>query len=150
MITIEPKIYRYNTSLKWIEGHTGSLISSNKESIKVGCPPEFGGKPQYWSPEELLVASAELCIMTTFLDLCNRYHCPIVSYESRAEGFLHIIKGEFRFSRINILPVIEVSSSQDLEKSAEFMKQAARNCVVSRSLKTEVQVEPKLTMVDDQ
>jgi len=148
MVTFEPKIYKYNTSVEWVEGHEGNLISANKHPIRAGCPPEFGGKPEYWSPEELFVAAAELCIMTTFIDLCKRKHCLIASYKSRAEGLLHIIEGEFRFSLITIWPVIIVSSSNDLEKAAKFIKQAGEKCVISHSVKTDVHIEPEITIAN--
>lgn len=148
MVTFEPKIYKYNTSVEWVEGHEGNLISANKHPIRAGCPPEFGGKVEYWSPEELFVASAELCIMTTFLDLCKRSHFSIVSYWSKAEGSMHIIKGEFRFSQITILPVVIVTSSNDLEKAAKFIKQAGEKCVISHSVKTDVHIEPEITIAN--
>jgi len=149
MVTFKPKVYKYSTSIKWIEEHEGSLSSANKHKVKVGCPPEFGGKPEYWSPEELFVASAELCIMTTFIDLCKIKHCLIISYSSKAEGLMHITEGEFRFSIITIWPVIIVSSSENSDKAAELLEKAAEKCVISRSIKTDVYIKPEIKIANN-
>jgi organic hydroperoxide reductase OsmC/OhrA len=146
MVTFKPIKYKYSTNINWLKEHEGKLTAAHKHAVQVGCPPEFGGKPEYWSPEELFVASAELCIMTTFIDLCKRHHCKILSYKSKAEGLLHIFEGEFRFSKIKIWPVIIAASSEDLEKAAQFIKKAEEECVVSRSVKTDVCIEPKLQL----
>ncbi len=149
MVTFKPIIYKYHTNISWLKEHEGKLTANPKHTIQVGCPPEFGGKPEYWSPEELFVAAVELCIMTTFIDLCKRHHCNIISYRSKAEGLLHIFKGEFRFSQITIWPVVIATSPEDLEKATKFIKKAEEECVVSRSIKTDVSIEPKLEIARD-
>ncbi|MGH9425673.1 MAG: OsmC family protein, partial [Terriglobia bacterium] len=61
------KSFTYKTGLKWVEEKSGMLSSSGKPSLKVASPPEFKGEAGVWTPEDLFVASVEICQMTTFL-----------------------------------------------------------------------------------
>ena len=55
----------YRTTVSWIEEKKGILCSSGKPTIEVSTPPEFKGHEGMWTPEELFVASVNICIKTT-------------------------------------------------------------------------------------
>lgn len=58
----------YKTNLRWESNRRGVLSAPGLPDLAVATPPEFpGGHPGIWSPEHLFVASAEVCVMTTFL-----------------------------------------------------------------------------------
>ena len=62
--------YWYYTSVKWDEGRVGTLSAPGLDPIKVATPPEFPkGVPNIWSPEHTFVASVNVCLMTTFIEI---------------------------------------------------------------------------------
>jgi organic hydroperoxide reductase OsmC/OhrA len=63
----KPMKYLYQTHLRWTGEKKGRLSSKGKPDIEVACPPEFGGHPDIWSPEDLFLSSVEVCTMTTFI-----------------------------------------------------------------------------------
>ena len=68
----EPVKHNYQTSLRWTDEKKGILSCDGKLDINVACPPEFGGHPRIWSPEDIFLASVEICTMTTFLWYVNK------------------------------------------------------------------------------
>lgn len=67
----ECKSFHYKVRTTWSSARRGILAAPGKANIVVGSPPEFGGKPDDWAPEELLVASLNTCMMLTFLTLAQ-------------------------------------------------------------------------------
>jgi organic hydroperoxide reductase OsmC/OhrA len=92
---VRSKVYTYHTSVKWTEQRKGVISCAGKPDIQVATPPEFKGHDGIWSPEDLFVASANLCLMTTFLSVAERAGLAFTSYESAAEGSWNWSRGSF-------------------------------------------------------
>ncbi len=142
---LKPRLYEFGTSLSWTEGKKGLLSSTGKPPIVIACPPEFGGPDGFWSPEDLLVASVEVCIMTTFLHLMRRRKIHLASSSSTAEGLAGIENGEFRFVSVAVRAQIKVARVDDVPAATSCFQDAARDCMVSRSLRCPVQVEHRVS-----
>ncbi len=136
-----PRLYTFSTSLAWTEGKNGRLSSTGKHPVDIACPPEFGGPGGFWSPEDLLVASVEVCVMTTFLHLLGRRKIELGSYTSQTDGVAGLEQGEFRFVRINLGVEIEIHREVDRKKTMACIEAAGEQCMVSRSLRCPVHVE---------
>ena len=80
--------FLYRTNVSWIEEKKGYLCSEGKPTIEVSTPPEFKGHEGMWTPEELFVASVNICIKTTFLHYAEKNGFKFLSYQSHAEGTL--------------------------------------------------------------
>ena len=136
-----PRLYTFSTSLAWTEGKNGRLSSTGKQPVEIACPPEFGGPGGFWSPEDLLVASVEVCIMTTFLHLIGRRKIELGSYASQTDGAAGLEQGEFRFVRVNVAVEIEIPHEGDRKETISCIEAAGEQCMVSRSLRCPVHVE---------
>ena len=134
----------YRTRVSWVEEKKGILSSSGKPNIEVATPPEFKGHEGIWTPEELFVASVNICIKTTFLYYAQRNNFEFLSYESKAEGVLEIAENKFMFTEIKIRPKILVTSSGQLEKAKELIELSEKNCLISNSIKSKVEVMPEI------
>ena len=140
----EPITYKYNTNVQWILEKKGILKSDDKPDIKVACPPEFGGHPGIWSPEDLFVASIEVCMLTTFLWYIKREDINIKSYKSKAMGVVEMIGGVFKSSLINVKITVDLSDEKDLKNVEKIFKKVKRACLISNSIETEVNLEPEI------
>ena len=138
------KTFTYKTNLKWIEGKSGMLSSVGKSSLKVASPPEFKGEAGVWTPEDLFVASVEICQMTTFLAYAERKNLQISSYESHANGVLEFVDGEYRFTRIVLFPTVVISNSVREEDVYALMLEAHEHCLVANSIASIVEVNPTI------
>ncbi len=136
------KVYLYQTAVKWTEQRKGVIACPGKPDVQVATPPEFKGHDGIWSPEDLFVASANVCLMTTFLAVAERAGLAFSAYESTAEGRLELVEGKFQFTTITIRPSITVKSGKDAGKAKELIEKAERNCLISNSMKAAVTLEP--------
>ena len=140
----ENRKFIYRTNVSWIEEKKGFLCSSGKPTIEVATPPEFKGHEGMWTPEELFVASVNICIKTTFLHYAQKNNFEFLSYESEAEGTLERIGNQFVFSEIKVKPKISIKSSSQVEKVKELIQLSEKNCLISNSIKTKVEVIPEI------
>ena len=139
-----PKSYTYHTAVKWTEQRKGVISCAGKPDVQVATPPEFKGHEGIWSPEDLFVASANVCLMTTFLAVAERAGLTFTSYESVAEGRLELVDGKFRFTTITLKPTITLSANADAAKARELIEKAETNCLISNSMKARVTLEPTI------
>jgi peroxiredoxin-like protein len=142
---VRPKRYTYRTAVRWSEQKRGIMSASGKPDVQVATPPEFKGHEGIWSPEDLFVASVNVCIMSTFLAYAERAGLPFASYASEAEGILELVDGKFQFTTITVKPVIALKQGADSAKAQEIIHKAEANCLISNSIKTRVFLEPATT-----
>lgn len=136
----------YDTKVTWKEDRIGILSEPTLPSIEVATPPEFPkGVPNIWSPEHLYVASANVCLMTTFLAIAENSKIEVVSYSCNGTGKLEKVEGRFMMSEITLKPVIKIKNEADLEKVSKLILKAESACLISNSMKTVVHLEPEIT-----
>lgn len=138
------KVYLYQTVVKWTEQRKGIISCAGKPDVQVATPPEFKGHEGIWSPEDLFVASANICLMTTFLAVAERAGLTFSAYESTAEGRLELVDGKFQFTAITIRPSITLKPGGDVAKAKELIEKAEHNCLISNSMKATVTLEPTI------
>jgi len=144
---VQRKSFPYQTRLNWTSGRSGLLSAEGKPALDVSSPPEFKGEPGCWTPEDLFVAAIDLCTMTTFAALAERRQVPVVSYRSEAEGILEFVEDGYRFTRVVLRPRIVVADSEAVGAAAQAMHDAHASCLIGRSVRAEVSVEPRIEAV---
>ena len=139
-----PKTFHYTNTIRWQEAKKGILSSQGKPDVTIATPPEFLGHAGFWTPENLFVAAVNSCIMTTFLYYAGKNGFDFLSYESKAEGVLERVDGQFIFSEIKITPQILVKQDSDIQKAKDFVELSEKNCLISNSIKSRVSVSPAI------
>lgn len=142
---VRSKVYTYRTAVTWTEQKKGVITCDGKPEIQVATPPEFKGHEGIWSPEDLYVASANICLMTTFLAVAERAGLAFTSYQCEAEGRLELVEGKFQVTVITLRPHIMLPSGGDAVKARELIEKAEANCLISNSMKTRITLEPTIT-----
>ena len=136
------KSWRYTNSVKWTEGKRGNLRSQGKPDFEVATPADFGGPEGVWTPEDLLVAAVNSCVMTTFLYHQAKADFELLEYESNAEGRLIYGEGGLKVTEITVHPVILVGAEAEVEKARQAIERAEEGCLISGALDCNVIVEP--------
>ncbi|MBN1869518.1 MAG: OsmC family protein [Candidatus Omnitrophica bacterium] len=132
------KNFIYQNHLVWQGERKGLLSSSGKPDLEVATPPEFRGHPGRWTPEDLFVASINICIMTTFLFFAEKRQLPLLSYKSEGQGKLEKIDNKFMFSEIQINLQLKVEKGYSVDTVKEILALSEKNCLISNSIKAEV------------
>jgi organic hydroperoxide reductase OsmC/OhrA len=141
--TLRHKSFAYRTSTEWTSGRSGALSAAEKPTLSVSSPREFKGESGRWTPEDLFVAAVEVCTMTTFLSFAQRLALPLLAYRSEAEGHLEFVDDGYRFTRVVLRPTIVLSDPAGLETATRAMRDAHDACLIARSVRAEVVVEPR-------
>jgi len=143
-MTLESKKFPYSTCLSWTGEHKGTLTCEGKPDLHVACPPEWGGHPDIWSPEDLFVGSVEVCVMTTFLWLAERENIGLRSYTSEAKAVAQMMGKEFGIPVVEVSVRIGVASGDDIPKVEKALDEVGNWCLVSKSLKPGVNIHPEI------
>jgi organic hydroperoxide reductase OsmC/OhrA len=146
-VKVKGKRYIYKTNIKLTRKGEGAIESGDKPSIELSTPAEFGGKKGTWTPEDLLVASVNACLMTTFSYYAGKRGLKFVSYESSAEGIIELVEMRYLFSKITIKPKITVEFKGDIRVAENLLKISKESCFVSNSVKAKVTLEPKVESI---
>lgn len=140
--------HQYDVELNWKEGRIGELLSYKlNDRIQVATPPEFpGGVEGIWSPEHLFVASVSSCFMTTFIAIAGYSKLEFEELSVPATGILSNISGKFAVNEIILRPQLVIMDEDQKDKALRILQKAEEACLITRSIKTEVKLEPKVVI----
>src|SRR5215831_1415338 len=139
----------YEVKVNWKKDHKGILCSRVLQSkIEVATPPEFPkGIAGVWSPEHLLLAAVNSCLMTTFLAVAENSKLEFINFESNANGKLEKVDGKFLISEITLNPVVSIKYEKDLEKAIKLIEKSEAVCLISNSIKSKIILNPQVKVL---
>jgi organic hydroperoxide reductase OsmC/OhrA len=139
--------YFYETHLYWKGRRRGLLEVAELPPVTTSAPPEFQGEPGFWTPEHLLVASLESCLMTTFLAIAEKSRLDVVSYRSSAIATLENVEnGGMGFTRILVRPIVKLRNADDRQKARRLLEKAEKYCLVTRALNVPIQCDASIVV----
>jgi peroxiredoxin-like protein len=133
----------YDVTVNWEADRRGVLSSPVlPETIDVATPPEFPkGMPGIWSPEHLLVAAVNSCLMTTFLAIAENSKLEFLTFRCGARGKLEQVEGKYMISEIMLKPFVSVRDEKDRERADRILHKAEAACLITNSIKSRVTME---------
>ena len=75
-------MWSYDAEVRWTTQKQGELSAQRNPVVTVATPPEFGGVPDVWCPEQLLIGAVVSCLMTTALHFFERMAVTVESYSA--------------------------------------------------------------------
>jgi peroxiredoxin-like protein len=135
--------HRYSATARWTTERRGVVKSESVAGlIEFSAPPEFQGEAGLWTPEHFLVAAVASCFVTTFRAIAEFSKFEPVALDVSAEGVVEKAEKGFRFTRVVLRPVLTIGTEADRERGLRLLEKAERSCLVSRSLQSELTLEP--------
>jgi organic hydroperoxide reductase OsmC/OhrA len=117
--------------------------------IEVAPPPEFQGTRGVWTPEHLFVASVTCCYVTTFLAIAQLSKLEFASISCGATGKLEKVEGSgFEVTEITLRPNLVLRHARDAERAGRILEKAEVNCLISKSIRSAVRLQPKIESVE--
>ncbi len=140
--------HEYQVDLDWKEGRIGTLSSPElDDKLEVATPPQFdGGVEGIWSPEHLFVSSVSSCFMTTFVAIAQYSKLDFEDLKVHATGKLDKENRKFVVSEITLQPELVIVDDKFADKAKRIMQKAEEACLITRSIKTKINFEPKVTV----
>ena len=141
----------YEVNVSWEQGRKGVMSSPVlNENIEVATPPEFSnGIPGIWSPEHLLVAAVNSCLMTTFLAIAENSKFNFSDFQCRANGKLEKVDNKYLITEISLHPFVTISDEREKEKAERILQKAEAACLISNSVKSKVIMHPEINVKKD-
>ena len=137
----------YKTWASWKGEHWGHLKLSNGPEMDFSAPPAIQGHPGVLTPEDAFVGALNTCFQMMFIWAAERFGLDLVSYECEAEGFVREFLDQTSWmERVVLRPAIVVRNSTEARVRLA-LKSARRYSLVAESIKSEVVVEPVITLV---
>jgi len=140
----------YDVNIEWESDRKGMLTSSVLNTdLEVATPPEFPkGMAGIWSPEHLLVAAVNSCLMTTFLAIAESSGLDFIKFNSKANGKLEIVDGKYIISEITLAPEVIISDESKKERAERILQKAEAACLISNSIKSKIIFNPRVIIED--
>jgi peroxiredoxin-like protein len=142
-------VHHYEVKVAWKTGRKGIMSSPVlNDDLEVATPPEFPkGIPGIWSPEHLLVAAVNSCLMTTFLAIAENSNLNFVDFDSNADGKLEKVEGKFMISEVTLMPVVTIAEEKDRERALRILEKSEAACLISNSVKCKIVFQPTIKLV---
>ncbi len=166
-----PRVHTYACSVVW-SGNTSvgyddyDRRHAGRFSTTGGTPTDglvvplsgdaaFGGDAALPNPEQLLVLAAASCQLLSFLAVAARARVEVLSYSDDGLGEMPDVRGPTGLAVVHLRPEItladRLTTGRELteDRVRHLCEVAHRECYVANSLRTEVVVEPRITLVGD-
>lgn len=138
--------HNYEVDVKWMNGRVGTTSSPVlNTSVEVATPPQFPkGVEGIWSPEHLLVAAVNSCLMTTFLAIAENSKLEFISFDCKAVGKLETVEGKMMVSEITLMPVVGINNEANRERTERILMKSESACLISNSVKSKIIFKPQV------
>lgn len=135
--------YRYEASAIWTEGRKGTVSAEGiAEPVRFSAPPEFMGEAGTWTPEHFFAAAIASCFVTTFKAIAEFSKFEFLSLEVDVEAILEKEPGGYSFAKVVVRPLLEIAAVSERERALRLLEKAERACLVSRSVKSQIELQP--------
>jgi organic hydroperoxide reductase OsmC/OhrA len=146
----------YHATVQWTGEHRGRVAMGNGPELDFSAPPDAHGYAGVLTPEDAFVAAVNTCIMLMFLWAAERFKLPLLSYGCRAEGTKRIeLDRTETFTLVCLEPHIVLAASEAGAAAVEArarraLESARKYSLVANSIKSEIIIEPQITIVDQE
>lgn len=128
----------FENHLTWTGDARGEIAFPSRQKIEVALPAEFGGVEGFPSPEDLFVAAANGCVLTTTLAVVKKKDLSLRYYSSEAVGVLERLGDGREVTRIDIK--VKIAAEADPQALAGILEEVARRAPVIRSMTSSVSI----------
>ena len=129
----------FKNQVSWTEGAKGEIAFPSDHVIEFALPAEFGGVEGFPSPEDIFVAAANACVLTTTMARAKKHNVALISYKSEAVGVLERVEDGREVTRIEIK--VRLAADGDPETIMEMLSDVAGRVPVIRSMSTSVSID---------
>lgn len=118
--------------------HEGFATIPGHAAIVTSAATEFGGDPNLWNPEELLMTAIAQCHLLSFIYIANRDGVQIVDYLDEVTGEMEFSGGTGRMTSVTLRPVVYTLA--DAALVASMHEEAKGMCVMRASVNFPIEI----------
>ncbi|MGE0124408.1 MAG: OsmC family protein [Dehalococcoidia bacterium] len=145
---MRPLPHEYLAQLSGTSVGYAEVSSAGLPVLRLAAPLDYDGPGDAWSPEHLLLASLQGCLLLTFRALARLSQLPFVSLEMDTTGIVNKQDGVTRFTEIVLRPVLTVPPGTDHARARRVLERSEKACLISASLSTALRMESRVRDAD--
>lgn len=145
-------MHTYEVNLKWT-GKSKGILSATvlPKEIEESSPEDYHtGKKGIWSPDHLLIASVNSCLMSTFLTIAENSNLEFISYESKSLYTIDFINGKYIVTEIILKPKVVIPNTQKPESVKHILEMSKNVCLIINAIKMPIQMNPEIIVSETQ
>lgn len=136
-----PFPHRYEADLTWKSGELSELSSGPRPVIPGGPPAQFDGVDETrWSPEHLILAALNQCLLLTWVSLNKRSQIPLKGWSAKASSVLEKTREGLRFTSFTVAVTLKTEAGRE-DEARRLLDTAKKYCIISNALKTPATLE---------
>lgn len=141
-----PFPHRYSTSLSRTFASRARMELPHRPVLHGGPSPQLDGDINAWSPEDMLLSSLGLCMLTTFEAFAARDGITVLSWDAKASGTVERTAEGLMFT--SIVLELDMQISGNVDRVDATLEDAKQYCLVLNSLRVPVVVEARIRTQD--
>jgi organic hydroperoxide reductase OsmC/OhrA len=98
------------------------------------------------SPEHLLLASINSCLMASFLNAVDNSNIQIISFESSSSCTIEGLKGKDTITEIILRPKVVIPYFQNPERVRYILEMSKNSCLILNSLTANIRLYPEVSI----
>ena len=134
--TTKPLPHRYDVRLTGGPAGYATLSAADVPDLRSAPPLEFGGPGDARSPEHLLRAAVQACVLFTFRAVARVSKVEFASLAPSGEGTVD--------REIVLRPRVALAPGADRARALRALEKSGKACLVSSSLSTPGRLEPEI------
>jgi peroxiredoxin-like protein len=141
---MKPLPHLYEVALSGGPNGYATLLADGAPPLRSAPPTDFDGPGDAWSPEHLLLAAVETCVMFTFRAIAQASKFDFLSLDLSGSGTVDRKDGATRFTEIILKPRLTLPKDADPERARRMLEKGKKACLVTESLSVSVRLEAKI------
>lgn len=126
--------------------HEGFATIPGHAAIVTSAATDFGGDPNLWNPEELLMTAIAQCHLLSFLYIANRDGVEIDEYIDEVTGSMDFSGGTGRMVQVTLQPTIYTNAEPSV--IAAMHDEAKGMCVMRQSVNFPIEIVSDVRRLD--
>jgi organic hydroperoxide reductase OsmC/OhrA len=138
----------YEVNLKPEENRKQKLITSifpqiSEEKIFLNLQKKV---EQTRSPQHLLLASINSCLMAAFLCTAEKSNIQIISFENSSSCVIEVIKGKDIITEIILRPKVVIPYFQNPKRVRYILEKSKNSCLILNTLAAKIRLDPEISI----
>ncbi len=134
-----PFPHHYSASISRTFASRARVEGPPRVSLRGGPSSELDGDASSWSPEQLMLSSLGLCMLTTFEAFAARDGIEVVTWNATVNGAVERSAEGLQFT--SVVLGLEMELRGNVENVEKTLEDAKQYCLVLNSLRVPVVVE---------
>jgi organic hydroperoxide reductase OsmC/OhrA len=138
---MKPLPHHYEVHLTGGASGYAQVSSAGVPDLRTAPPADYDGPGDAWSPEQLLLASVQTCLLFTLRAVAHLSKVEFTGLDVHAAGTVDRQDGVTRFTEIVCRSRLTVPAGTDRERALRVLEKSERTCLVSASLSVPIRLE---------